>query len=34
MSKAFPDAPIYTLLYNPATTYPEFADRDIRVSQD
>jgi glycosyltransferase involved in cell wall biosynthesis len=32
MSRAFPDAPIYTLLYNPATTYPEFADRDIRVS--
>ena len=32
MSKAFPDAPIYTLLYDPAGTYPEFADRDIRVS--
>ena len=32
MSKAFPDAPIYTLLYDPDGTYPEFADRDIRVS--
>lgn len=32
MSKAFPDAPIYTLLYDPEGTYPEFADRDIRVS--
>lgn len=32
MSKAFPNAPIYTQLYDPAGTYPEFADRDIRVS--
>ncbi|MCT7660885.1 glycosyltransferase [Mycobacterium deserti] len=32
MSKAFPEAPIYTMLYEPSTTYPEFADRDIRVS--
>lgn len=32
MTKAFPEAPIYTMLYEPATTYPEFADRDIRVS--
>jgi glycosyltransferase involved in cell wall biosynthesis len=32
MSRAFPDAPIYTLLYDPANTYPEFAERDIRVS--
>lgn len=32
MSKAFPDAPIYTLLYDPDGTYPEFADRDVRVS--
>jgi glycosyltransferase involved in cell wall biosynthesis len=32
MSRAFPFAPIYTLLYDPATTYPEFAKRDIRVS--
>lgn len=33
MSKAFPNAPIHTLLYDPANTYPEFADRDIRVSK-
>jgi glycosyltransferase involved in cell wall biosynthesis len=32
MSRAFPNAPIYTMLYDPATTYPEFAERDIRVS--
>jgi glycosyltransferase involved in cell wall biosynthesis len=32
MSRAFPDAPIYTMLYDPSTTYPEFAERDIRVS--
>lgn len=32
MSRAFPDAPIYTLLYDPENTYPEFADRDVRVS--
>lgn len=32
MSRAFPDAPIYTMLYEPSSTYPEFASRDIRVS--
>lgn len=32
MSRAFPEAPIYTMLYDPDTTYPEFAERDIRVS--
>lgn len=32
LSRAFPQAPIYTLLYEPENTYPEFADRDIRVS--
>ena len=32
MSRAFPEAPIYTMLYDPETTYPEFADCDIRVS--
>ncbi len=32
MARAFPDAPIYTMLYEPSTTYPEFADCDIRVS--
>ncbi len=33
MSRAFPNAPIYTLLFDPANTFPEFADRDIRVSK-
>jgi glycosyltransferase involved in cell wall biosynthesis len=33
MSRAFPDAPIYTLLYDPSATYPEFAECDIRVSR-
>lgn len=33
MARAFPDAPIYTLLYDPANTYPEFADLDVRVSR-
>jgi hypothetical protein len=33
MSRIFPDAPIYTLLYDPENTYPEFAERDIRVSR-
>lgn len=32
MSRAFPEAPIYTMLYEPSTTYPDFAERDIRVS--
>jgi glycosyltransferase involved in cell wall biosynthesis len=29
---ASPTSEIYTLLYDPALTYPEFAERDIRVS--
>jgi glycosyltransferase involved in cell wall biosynthesis len=33
MSRAFPNAPIYTMLFDPANTYPEFAERDIRVSR-
>jgi glycosyltransferase involved in cell wall biosynthesis len=33
MSRAFPDAPIHTMLYDPDNTYPEFADRDVRVSK-
>ncbi|MEU0495617.1 glycosyltransferase [Mycobacterium sp. NPDC006124] len=33
MSHAFPEAPIYTTLYDPASTYPEFADLDVRVSR-
>ena len=32
MARAFPTAPIYTLLYEPDSTFPEFADLDIRVS--
>lgn len=32
MSRAFPDAAIHTLLYDPANTYPDFAKRDVRVS--
>ena len=32
ISRAFPDAPIYTLLFDPPGTYPEFTQRDIRVS--
>ncbi|WUI29266.1 glycosyltransferase [Mycobacterium sp. NBC_00419] len=32
ISRAFPEAPIFTLLFDPAGTYPEFAERDIRVS--
>lgn len=33
MSAAFPEAPIYTTLYDPRNTYPDFADRDVRVSR-
>ncbi|WP_281180963.1 glycosyltransferase [Actinomyces vulturis] len=32
MHKAFPDAPIYTTLYNPETTFPEFQDANIITS--
>jgi len=31
MVSAFPDAPVYTSLYEPATTFPAFGDADIRV---
>ena len=31
MSRAFPDAPIYTMLYDPDATFPEFQDLDVRV---
>lgn len=31
MSRAFPDAPIYTMLYDPDATFPEFKDLDVRV---
>ncbi len=33
MARAFPDAPIYTSLYNPQETFPEFADLDVRPSR-
>jgi glycosyltransferase involved in cell wall biosynthesis len=32
MAQAFPDAQIHTTLYDPAGTYPEFADRRVIVS--
>jgi glycosyltransferase involved in cell wall biosynthesis len=32
MARAFPGAPIYTTLYDPEGTYPEFADLNIIVS--
>jgi glycosyltransferase involved in cell wall biosynthesis len=33
MSRIFPEAPIYAMLYDPENTYSEFADRDVRVSK-
>jgi glycosyltransferase involved in cell wall biosynthesis len=33
MSRAFPDAPIYSMLYDPDGTFPEFMDLDVRVSK-
>ncbi|HEY0216383.1 MAG TPA: glycosyltransferase family 4 protein, partial [Cellulomonas sp.] len=32
MAEAFPDAPLYTTLYHPAGTFPEFADLDVRTT--
>ncbi|MDH6181689.1 glycosyltransferase involved in cell wall biosynthesis [Microbacteriaceae bacterium SG_E_30_P1] len=32
MARAFPDAPIYTTLYQPETSFPEFTELDIRPS--
>ena len=32
MLKAFPGAPVYTSLYEPGSTFPEFAEVDVRVS--
>ena len=32
MHKAYPDAPIYTLCYNPDTTYPEFKKANVITS--
>jgi glycosyltransferase involved in cell wall biosynthesis len=31
MLRMFPDAPVYTALYEPASTYPEFSQYDIRT---
>lgn len=33
LARGFPEAPIYTTLYNPAGTYPEFAKLDVRTSR-
>jgi glycosyltransferase involved in cell wall biosynthesis len=30
LCRAFPEAPLYTSLYEPDTTYPEFRERDVR----
>jgi glycosyltransferase involved in cell wall biosynthesis len=32
MARAFPDAAVHTSLYEPDTTFPEFADVDVRTS--
>jgi glycosyltransferase involved in cell wall biosynthesis len=32
MAHAFPDAPIYTTLYEPRETFPEYAQLDVRTS--
>jgi glycosyltransferase involved in cell wall biosynthesis len=33
MAHAFPDAPIYTTLYDPDETFPEYAELDVRPSR-
>lgn len=33
MARAFPESPIYTTLFEPSTTFPEFADLDVRPSR-
>ncbi|MFW6772726.1 glycosyltransferase [Nocardioides sp. CPCC 205120] len=33
LAKGFPDAPIYTTLYDPEGTFPEFRDLDVRPSR-
>ena len=30
LTRAFPDAPLYTSMYNPTTTFAEFSDVDVR----
>jgi hypothetical protein len=32
MRKAFPEAPIYTSVFDPGGTFPEFADADVRTT--
>ena len=32
LHRLYPDAPIFTALYHPETTFPEFADCDVRTS--
>ena len=32
MARAFPNAPIYTTLFDPPETFPEYADLDVRTS--
>ncbi len=32
MARAFPEAPIYTTLFEPSTTFPEFSGLDVRPS--
>ena len=31
LTRAFPGAPVYTSLYDPGGTFPEFADLDVRT---
>ena len=33
LARAWPGAPIYTSLYRPGSTFPEFAEQDVRVSR-
>jgi glycosyltransferase involved in cell wall biosynthesis len=33
MARAFPGSPIHTTLFEPSTTFPEFADLDVRPSR-
>lgn len=33
MAQAFPGSPLFTTLYEPATTFPEFADLDVRPTR-
>ncbi|WP_375484355.1 glycosyltransferase [uncultured Jatrophihabitans sp.] len=32
LARAFPEAPLFTTLYNPESTFPEFSDVDVRAS--